>query len=134
MRSALWIVTCLIAAACSATGPTPRPLVSGFATSAGSGKANEAGEIGIGAREPFLVAPLAGTRPVMTIYGESDPYIPFQEQIRIVAASGTPNATWAWRAPGAGHLEAYEKWPGEYRARVVEFLDAAMVEWWRRGE
>jgi len=35
VRSPLVIVICLIAAACSATGPTPRPLVSGFATAAG---------------------------------------------------------------------------------------------------
>ena len=35
MRSALVIVTCLIAAACSATGPDPRPLESGFAVAAG---------------------------------------------------------------------------------------------------
>ena len=35
MRSALVIVACLIAAACSATSPGPRPLESGFATSAG---------------------------------------------------------------------------------------------------
>ena len=70
----------------------------------------------------------------MAIYGETDPYIPFQEQIRVVAGLGTPNATWAWRAPGAGHLGAYRAAPDEYRARVVEFLDAAMVEWGRRGE
>ena len=35
MRSALVIVTCLIAAACSAAGPDPRPLESGFASRAG---------------------------------------------------------------------------------------------------
>jgi tetratricopeptide (TPR) repeat protein len=35
VRSALVIVTCLIAAACSAAGPNPRPLERGFATSAG---------------------------------------------------------------------------------------------------
>jgi tetratricopeptide (TPR) repeat protein len=35
MRSALVIVTCLIAAACSATGPDPRPRESGFAIEAG---------------------------------------------------------------------------------------------------
>ena len=35
MRSALVIVTCLIAAACSTTGPAPRALESGFGTRAG---------------------------------------------------------------------------------------------------
>ena len=35
MRSALVIVTCIIAAACSATGPDPRPRASGFAVSGG---------------------------------------------------------------------------------------------------
>jgi tetratricopeptide (TPR) repeat protein len=35
VRSALVIVTCLIAAACSATGPDPRPRESGFAIAAG---------------------------------------------------------------------------------------------------
>jgi tetratricopeptide (TPR) repeat protein len=35
VRSALVIVTCLIAAACSTTGPEPRPLESGFGTTAG---------------------------------------------------------------------------------------------------
>ncbi len=85
-------------------------------------------------REPAAVAPLAASRPVMAIYGETDPYIPFREQIRVVAALGTPNATWAWRAPGAGHLGAYDSAPDEYRGRVVEFMDAAMVEWGRRAK
>ncbi len=85
-------------------------------------------------REPVVVAPLAGSRPVMAIYGETDPFIPFREQIRIVAGLGTPNATWAWRAPGAGHVGAYDSAPDEYRARAVEFLDAAMVEWGNRSQ
>jgi len=82
--------------------------------------------------DPVAAAPLAGSRPTMVIYGETDPFISFREQIRIVAALGTPNATWAWRAPGAGHLGAYASAPGEYRGRVVEFLDAAMVEWGKK--
>jgi pimeloyl-ACP methyl ester carboxylesterase len=84
------------------------------------------------AREPSVAAPLAASRPVMAIYGEKDEFIPFREQIRLVASLGTPNATWGWRAPGAGHLGAYESAPGEYRARVVEFVDASMVEWGKR--
>ena len=96
-----------------------------------------AGEVGFGlgmaaARSPAAAAPLAASHPVMAIYGETDPFIPFQEQIRVVAALGTPNATWAWRAPGAGHLGAYESAPDEYRGRVVEFLDSAMGEWGRK--
>ena len=79
------------------------------------------------AREPLTAAPLAATRPVMAIYGEKDPFIPFHFQVKIVAAIGTPNATWAWRAPGAGHLEAYASAPDEYRERVLEFLDLSMA-------
>src|SRR5262245_50172466 len=81
------------------------------------------------AREPLGAAPLAATRPVMVIYGEDDAFIPFPNQIRIVSAVGTPNATWAWRAPRAGHLEAYASAPDEYRSRVLEFLDASMAQW-----
>ncbi len=85
------------------------------------------------AQEPVVAAPLTGSRPVMAIFGETDPFIPFREQIRIVSGVGTPNATWAWRAPGAGHLGAYESGPDEYRGRVLEFLDAAMVEWGKKS-
>ena len=81
------------------------------------------------AREPLAAAPLAASRPVMIIYGENDPYVPFRNQIKIVSAVGTPNATWAWRANGVGHLEAYDAVPDEYRSRVIEFLDASMSVW-----
>jgi alpha-beta hydrolase superfamily lysophospholipase len=81
------------------------------------------------AREPIVAAPLAASRPVMAIYGEKDAFIPFHFQIKLVSALGTPNATWAWRAPGAGHLGAYRSAPDEYRSRVIEFLDASMTEW-----
>ncbi len=83
-------------------------------------------------REPLVAAPLAASRPVMAIYGEKDEVIPFRLQVKLVSALGVPNATWAWRAPGAGHLGAYPSAPDEYRARVLEFLDASMVEWGRR--
>jgi alpha-beta hydrolase superfamily lysophospholipase len=94
-------------------------------------------EVGFGfgttdARQPLTAAPLAASRPVMAIYGEKDRVIPFHLQIKIVSALGTPNATWAWRAPGAEHLGAYASAPDEYRARVIEFLDASMTEWARR--
>ena len=81
------------------------------------------------AREPLVAAPLAASRPVMVIYGENDPYVPFRNQVKIVAAVGTPNATWAWRAPVAGHLGAYRSAPDEYRSRVIEFLDLSMLNW-----
>src|SRR5688572_22271071 len=79
------------------------------------------------AREPLIAAPLAASRPVMVIYGETDEFIPFHYQVKIVSAVGTPNATWAWRAPGTGHLGAYPSAPDEYRARVLEFLDLSMA-------
>lgn len=82
------------------------------------------------AREPLVAAPLAASRPVMAIYGQKDDFIPFRNQIKLVSALGTPNATWAWRAQGAGHLGAYGSAPEEYGARVVEFLDLSIVEWW----
>jgi pimeloyl-ACP methyl ester carboxylesterase len=81
------------------------------------------------AREPLVAAPLAASRPVMVIYGETDPFIPFRNQIKVVSAVGTPNATWAWRANGVGHLGAYDAVPDEYRGRVIEFLDASMNAW-----
>jgi len=91
-------------------------------------------EVGFGfatdeAREPLVAAPLAASRPVMVIYGETDPFIPFRNQIKIVSAVGTPNATWAWRANGVGHLAAYDAVPDEYRSRVIEFLDASLDVW-----
>lgn len=81
------------------------------------------------AREPLVAAPLAASRPVMAIYGEKDEVIPFRHQVKLVSALGVPNATWAWRASGAGHLGAYASAPEEYRERLLEFLDASMVEW-----
>jgi tetratricopeptide (TPR) repeat protein len=56
VRSALVIVTCLIAAACSATGPDPRPLESGFGPEAGVADPYEDGKQHLAASRYDLAA------------------------------------------------------------------------------
>lgn len=45
---------------------------------------------------------------------------------RLFAEAAGPRAT-VWVAPGVGHTQAYRRLPAEYEARVIGFLEAALL-------
>jgi len=69
---------------------------------------------------------LIRTRPVLFIHGSDDPYIPINDQKAIYAAAGEPKSL--WRVDGAGHREAHERAPEEYRQKVIGFFKTYLRE------
>ena len=65
-------------------------------------------------------------RPVLFIYGDSDPFVPLADQEALFTACGEPKLL--WRVEGAGHREAHEREPAEYRRRVLDFFRACLME------
>ncbi len=59
-------------------------------------------------------------RPVLFLHGGSDQHVPVADQDAIFAAAGEPKAL--WRVDAAGHREAHELEPEEYRDRVIGFF------------
>ena len=76
----------------------------------------------LGPISPLPVVSQISPRPVLFIHGAEDPFVPVADQDALFAACGDPK--WLWRVPGAGHREAYEREPDEYRARVLSFFRA----------
>jgi fermentation-respiration switch protein FrsA (DUF1100 family) len=70
--------------------------------------------------EPLYRVGLVAPRPVLFIHGDRDPYVPAAEFAALVAAAGP--AAEVWRVPEAGHRNADERYPTEYRRRIVEFF------------
>lgn len=60
-------------------------------------------------------------RPLMIIHGEQDQYCP--DFADLLAAAHPAEL---WRLPGVGHVQASQVYPGEYRRRVVSFLNRVL--------
>jgi uncharacterized protein len=62
-------------------------------------------------------------RPILFIHCDTDPLIPVHHAQDLRAASGNPAST-LWIARGCDHAAASDRYPSEYRMRVVGFLDS----------
>ena len=82
----------------------------------------------IGQVSPLGAARLAGSRPILSIYGIADRHVPPADALRLVRALGPANATWAWFVPGTGHARAVDTHRAEYEARVLEFLGTVLAQ------
>jgi hypothetical protein len=69
-----------------------------------------------------LIAP----RPVFLIYAEPGMGGEDSRQPEYYAAAGEPKQM--WKVPGSGHTGGLEAQPAEYERRVVQFLDAALLD------
>ena len=65
-------------------------------------------------------------RPVFLIYAEPGMGGEDVRQPKYFAAAGRPKAI--WKVPGAEHTGGIDARPAEYERRVVEFLDAALLQ------
>ena len=59
--------------------------------------------------------------PLMIIHGEQDQYCP---DFADLLAAARP--TELWRPSDVGHVQASQAYPGEYRSRVVSFLNRVL--------
>jgi dipeptidyl aminopeptidase/acylaminoacyl peptidase len=80
------------------------------------------GGIDLREADPLNEAGKIAPRSVLFIHGSNDPYVPISDQDAIVAAAGEPKSL--WRVEGAGHREAHERAPEEYRQKVIGFFKA----------
>ncbi len=60
-------------------------------------------------------------RPLLLIHGEKDVFISTSEILALYRTAGEPKDLWI--VPGAGHRNADELYPEEYRERVVGFFE-----------
>jgi len=60
-------------------------------------------------------------RALLLIHGAEDPYISGEDVHRLYEAAGEPKELWI--VAGAGHRQADEVRPGEYRRRLLGFFD-----------
>jgi fermentation-respiration switch protein FrsA (DUF1100 family) len=72
--------------------------------------------------EPIDAAAQVSPRPVLMIHGHDDPIVPLPDQDELFRACGDPRAL--WRVDGAGHREAHQLQPDEYRKHLLEFFRA----------
>lgn len=73
--------------------------------------------------DPLAHARAIGQRPVLLIHGTLDGNIPYQHSERLCATLRGPHE--CWFPDGVGHITAAQQAPGEYRRRVLAFLDLA---------
>jgi len=74
----------------------------------------------LGEASPLPHVGAISPRPVLFIHGADDPFVPPTDQDALYAACGPPKAL--WRVEGAGHREAQQRAPDEYRERVIGFF------------
>ncbi|HSH05694.1 MAG TPA: alpha/beta fold hydrolase [Anaerolineae bacterium] len=65
-------------------------------------------------------------RPVLLIYGLWDGMFPPDTGERMYAAAAEPKALWV--EPEVAHLEMRSKYPEEYEARILAFLEMALAD------
>jgi pimeloyl-ACP methyl ester carboxylesterase len=70
---------------------------------------------------PLVAVPHIAPRPLMLIHGEADSRIPYENSVRLKAASRGP-ADELWLVPGAEHTREFVKTPDEYASRVIGFF------------
>lgn len=80
----------------------------------------------LSAADPLHWIDQISPRPLLLIHGELDPYVPLGEIKALYESAGNPKALWI--VPGAGHRQADETCPEEYRARVQGFFDRWLAE------
>lgn len=71
--------------------------------------------------EPIRWVDRIAPRPLLIIHAERDPYVSTDDARRLYERAGEPKELWI--APGAGHRQVDEKYPDEYRKRVLAFFD-----------
>ena len=64
-------------------------------------------------------------RPVFIIQGLSDALIPVNAGRRLYNAAGKPRIIWSEN--NVGHMSMLDAFPEEYEARIIEFLDGALL-------
>jgi fermentation-respiration switch protein FrsA (DUF1100 family) len=70
--------------------------------------------------EPLRWVGAIAPRPILLIHGDLDPFLTLPELNRLVAAAGAPEV---WRVADAGHRTVDERYPAEWRRRVIAFFD-----------
>ena len=78
--------------------------------------------------EPDRVVGIDFRCPLLVIQGDTDPYVPVAAVRAMIARSAGPVELWL--VPRVGHREARERYPEEYRRRVVRFF----AHWLDEGE
>ena len=71
--------------------------------------------------EPVRWVGRIAPRPLLIIHGDLDQYVPDFDELWAPARGAE-----LWRLPDAGHVQAGQVYPEEYRRRVVEFLDRVL--------
>lgn len=76
---------------------------------------------GLAEADPIRWVGRIAPRPVLFIHGDHDPYVTVADVESLYAAAGEPKEL--WRVSEAGHREADQHRPAEYRQRVVGFFE-----------
>ncbi len=79
---------------------------------------------GLSSPAPIDIVDQVGTRPLLLIHGTADVVIPFEHSEKLHARAGETAELWI--APDAAHSAIINRYPDEFRERVIEFFDRAL--------
>jgi len=79
-------------------------------------------------RPTYAAEHLVGSPDMLLIYGEADEFTPIEDGKLLWQALKKRTQAEFWQVPDAKHTHAYAVQPNEYAERVIDFLDAKLID------